>query len=148
MKKLALLLVGVLVSMQVMFADSEKPITFEQLPQAAQTFVKKNFPDTKVAFVKQETDFLKKSYDLVFINGDKLEFDSDGNWKEMKCRTLTVPASAIPAGINKFVTENYPDAKVVHIEKDRYEYEVKLSNFWEIKFDLKCNVIDLDRDND
>ena len=66
----------------------------------------------------------------------------------MKCRTLTVPASAIPAGINKFVTENYPDAKVVHIEKDRYEYEVKLSNFWEIKFDLKCNVIDLDRDND
>lgn len=98
--------------------------------------------------MKQETDFLKKSYDLVFINGDKLEFDSDGNWKEMKCRTLTVPASAIPAGINKFVTENYPDAKVVHIEKDRYEYEVKLSNFWEIKFDLKCNVIDLDRDND
>lgn len=148
MKKLALLVVGVLVSMQVMFADSEKPIAFEQLPQAAQTFVKKNFPDAKVAFVKQETDFLKKSYDLVFINGDKLEFDSDGNWKEIKCHTLTVPASAIPAGINKFVTENYPDAKVVHIEKDRYEYEVKLSNFWEIKFDLKCNVIDLDRDND
>ena len=90
--------------MQVMFADSEKPIAFEQLPQAAQTFVKKNFPDAKVAFVKQETDFLKKSYDLVFINGDKLEFDSDGNWKEMKCRTLTVPASPIPSGINKFVT--------------------------------------------
>lgn len=41
MKKLALLLVGVLVSMQVMFADSEKPIAFEQLPQAAQTFVKR-----------------------------------------------------------------------------------------------------------
>ena len=136
MKKLAVLLVGVLVSMQVMFADNEKPIAFEQLPQAAQTFV------------KQETDFLKKSYDVVFINGDKLEFDSNGNWKEMSCKMQSVPESAIPAAIKKFVNENYPDARVMQLEKDRYEYEVKLSNFWEIKFDLNFNVIDLDRDDD
>ncbi len=148
MKKLALLLVGVLVSMQVMFADNEKPIAFEQLPQAAQTFVKQNFPHAKVAFVKQETDFLKKSYDVVFINGDKLEFDSNGNWKEMSCKMQSVPESAIPAAIKKFVNENYPDARVMQLEKDRYEYEVKLSNFWEIKFDLNFNVIDLDRDDD
>ena len=148
MKKLALLLVGMLVSMQMMFADNDKPITFSQLPQAAQTFVKQNFPDVKVAFVKQEPDFLKKSYDVVFINGDRLEFDSNGNWKEMACKMLNVPESAIPAGIKKFVNENYPDAKVTHIEKDRYEYEVRLSNFWEIKFDLNFNVIDLDRDDD
>ena len=30
------------------------------------------------------------------------------------------------------------------IEKDKKEYEVKLSNRWEIKFDSKMRVIDID----
>ena len=39
---------------------------------------------------------------------------------------------------------NYPDTKIVQIEKDKKEYEVKLSNRWEIKFDSKMRVIDID----
>lgn len=147
MKKLVFLLVCMIASVQMTFADREKPITFEQLPQAAQTFVKQNFANAKVAFVKQETDFLEKSYDVVFINGDKIEFNSKGEWRDIRCRNHNVPETAIPAGIKKFVKENYPDAKVIQIEKDRYEYEVKLSNFWEIKFDLNFNVIDMDSDD-
>ena len=33
------------------------------------------------------------------------------------------------------------------LERDRYTYEVKLSNFWEIKFDKQFNVIDMDMDD-
>ena len=50
----------------------------------------------------------------------------------------------IPAQIQKYVSTNYPDAKVLRIEKDKKDYEIKLSNGWEIKFDLKFNVIDID----
>lgn len=39
MKKLVFFLVC-LFTMQVVVADSDKPVTFEQLPQAAQSFVK------------------------------------------------------------------------------------------------------------
>ena len=42
------------------------------------------------------------------------------------------------------ITTNYPDAKMLKIERDKYDYEVKLSNGWEIKFDMQFNVIDID----
>ena len=124
MKKWMFLLVS-LFTMQMAMADNDKPIAFEQLPATAQTFIKQHFSDAKVAFVKMEKEFLDSSYDVVFINGDKVEFDKKGNWKEVSCRRMTVK-----------------------IEKDRYEYEVKLSNFWELTFDTSFNLIDMDNDND
>ena len=62
--------------------------------------------------------------------------------------TMTVPQAVVPVKIQEFVKSNYPEAKVLKIEKDRYEYEVKLSNFWELTFDLNFNLIDMDNDND
>ncbi|MBP9547019.1 MAG: PepSY-like domain-containing protein, partial [Tidjanibacter sp.] len=59
-------------------------------------------------------------------------------------REGAVPAAIVPAAITKYVTENYPDAYIRSIERDRHAYEVNLSNRWEIKFDLNFNVIDLD----
>ena len=147
MKKLIFLLVCVF-SIQVALADNDKPINFTQLPQAAQKFVKQHFPKAKIAFVKMETELFDKSYDVVFNNGDKLEFDKKGEWTEVNCKSTVVPAKVIPALIKKYVETNYPEAKVLSIERDRYDYEVKLSNFWEIKFDMNFNVIDMDNDRD
>lgn len=129
-------------------ADDDRPITFEQLPQTAQSFVKKHFADRNVAFSKMDKDIFDVTYDVMFVNGDKLEFDKQGNWKEMKCKHGLVPETAVPAQIVKYVKTNYPEAKILQIEKDRYEYEVRLSNFWDLKFDLKFNLIDMDRDDD
>ena len=129
-------------------ADNDKPITVDQLPQKSQQFIKQHFPKAKIAFVKMETELFDKSYDVVFNNGDKLEFDKKGEWTEVNCRSTVVPAKVIPAPIKKYVETNYPEAKVLSIERDRYDYEVKLSNFWEIKFDMNFNVIDMDNDRD
>ena len=147
MKKLFLLLVSVF-TMQVAMADNDKPVTFEQLPQAAQQFIRQNFADREIAFSKMEKEWFDTSYDVLFTNGDKLEFDSKGQWTEMKCKFTFVPEKAVPAPIVKFVNDKYPGVKILVIEKDRYEYEVRLSNFWEITFDLQFNVIDMDQDND
>ena len=141
MKKWMFLLVS-LFTMQVAMADNDKPIAFEQLPATAQTFIKQHFSDAKVAFVKMEKEFLDSSYDVVF------KFDKKGNWKEVSCRRMTVPQAVVPVKIQEFVKSNYPEAKVLKIEKDRYEYEVKLSNFWELTFDTSFNLIDMDNDND
>ena len=146
MKKLFLLLVSVF-TMQVAMADNDNPVTFEQLPQAAQAFIKQNFADREIAFAKVDKDWFDATYDVLFTNGEKLEFNKKGEWKEMQCKLNSVPEKALPAAIVKFVNDKYPGAKVISIEKDRYEYEVKLSNFWEITFDLQFNVIDLDRDD-
>lgn len=43
-----------------------------------------------------------------------------------------------------YVKTNYPDARILQIEYDDNEYEIKLSNRWEITFDSKMRVIDID----
>ena len=146
MKKLMFLFVCLL-SMQVVMADSDKLITVEKLPQKAQEFVKTHFAKADAAFTKMEREFLDSSYEIMFVNGDKIEFDKSGNWKEIQCKRQSVPDAIVPAKIKAFIQENYPDAKVLQIEKDRYEYEVRLSNYWELTFDLEFNLIDMDQDD-
>ena len=146
MKKLLVALLSVF-TMQAAHADNDKPVTVAQLPAKAQTFLKQNFPNEKVAFAKQEKEFLDTSYDVTFVNGDGVEFDKSGEWTDLKCKRNGVPAKAVPAQITKFVNENHAGAKILSLERDRFSYEVKLSNFWEIKFDKQFNVIDMDLDD-
>ena len=143
MKKLVLLLVCVFTASMAM-ADNDKPIQVNQLPAKAQTFISTYFKNSKVALAKQESELFYKSYDVVFTNGDQLEFDKDGEWTEVKCRQSEVPSPIIPEAISSYVKTNYPDAKILEIERDRKEYEIKLSNRWEIKFDSQMRVIDID----
>ena len=146
MKRLFLLLLSVF-TLQFASAGNDKPITFEQLPAAAQRFVKKHFAAEKEAFAKEDTELFDTSYELLFASGNKVEFDKKGEWTDIKCRQSQVPAAVVPQAILKFVNNRYPDAKILTLEKDRYSYEVKLSNRWEIKFDTKFNVIDMDQDD-
>ena len=144
MKKLVFLLVCLFTLQTVARADDYKPIQVTQMPQLAQQFIKQHFSDSKVALAKMESDFLYKSYEVIFTNGNKVEFDKKGNWEEVDCKHTSVPVAIIPAAIQKYVTTNYPDAKVLKIERDKKDYEVKLSNRTELKFDLKFNLIDID----
>ena len=146
MKKLFLLLVSVF-TLQFASADNDKPITFEQLPAAAQQFVKTHFAAEKVVFAKMESEFFDKSYEVLFASGNKVEFDKQGNWTDVKCKYSQVPADVVPQAIRKFLDSRYPNVQILTLEKDRYSYEVKLSNRWEIKFDTQFNVIDLDQDD-
>lgn len=144
MKKLAILLVCVFAVSTVAMADNDKPIQIGQLPTAAQTFITKHFKGNKVALAKQETELFDKSYDVIFTNGEKIEFDRSGEWTEVSCKINGVPAAIIPQAIKAYVESNYPDARIMKIERNRHEIEVQLSNRWEITFDNQMRVIDID----
>lgn len=144
MRKVLLLLVCLCALHAAAWPDTGKPIQTDRLPQQAQIFIKKFFPTAKVAMVKMETELLNKSYEVVFTNGDQLEFDKKGAWTEVNCKYNSVPADAVPEQIRQYVADNYPDAKVLKMEKDRKVYEIELSNGWEVAFDSKFNVIDID----
>lgn len=135
MKKLVFLLVCLFTLQTVARADDDKPI---------QVFIKQHFADSKVALAKMESDFFYKSYEVIFTNGNKVEFGKNGNWEEVNCKYTSVPTAIIPTTIQKYVTTNYPDTRVLKIERDKKEYEVQLSNRVELKFDLKFNLIDID----
>ncbi|TGY27008.1 PepSY-like domain-containing protein [Bacteroides caecimuris] len=144
MRKLVFLLVCLFTLQTVAHADDDKPIQVTQMPQPAQQFIKRHFANSKVALAKMESDFFYKSYEVIFTNGDKVEFNNKGEWREIDCKHTVIPAATIPTAIRQYVTTNYPDVKVQKIERDKKEYEVKLSNRTELKFDLKFNLIDID----
>lgn len=145
MKKYLLLCVALL-SVSWVMADNDKAIRFEQLPQAAQTLIKQHFSASAVSKVKEETDWRSTSYEVQFTNGDKIEFDHSGQWHEISCRDTAVPAALVPPSIQQYVNENYPSERIVRIEKDANDYEVKLSSKREIKFDLNFKVLKVKKD--
>ena len=143
MKKIVVLFVSMLVLATTASAGNDKPIQVSQLPQTAQQFIKKYFGDRKVAFAKEESDF-RKSYEIAFKNGDKIEFARKGEWTDIASKSSAVPTGIIPAPIAKYVADNYPDNKIVQIERDTRSTEVKLDNRMEIKFDKQHRVIEMD----
>ncbi len=126
------------------FADNDKAIQIGQLPIKSQKFISKYFQGLKVAIVKQESDLFRKSYNVIFTNGDKLEFKGNGDWSEVKSLKNGVPEEIIPVRIKEYLKSNYPEDKVLKIERDNKGYEVNLTNTWEIKFDSNFMVIDMD----
>lgn len=146
MKKLAFLIVCLFTLNLTVWAGNDKPIQVEELPKAAQQFIKSHFSNQSVAMAKMETEFLDKSYDVIFTNGDKVEFDKKGKWTNVDCKHTQVPAAIIPNAIQQYVGQHYPDAKVVQIElTDRKGYDVDLNNGFDIEFDKKFRVVDIDR---
>lgn len=146
MKKIVFLFISLFAMNFVAWAGNDKPIQVSEMPKAAQLFIKNHFADLSVAMAKVETDFLDKNYDVVFTNGNKVEFDKKGNWTNVDCEHTQVPVAILPEAIRQYVTQNYPDAKVLKIEvTDRKGYDVELSNGFELEFDKRMNVIDVDR---
>ncbi|MBR5512252.1 MAG: PepSY-like domain-containing protein [Bacteroidaceae bacterium] len=46
--------------------------------------------------------------------------------------------------MTQYVNSNYPNVNIQQIERDRVDYELRLSNRLELTFDTKFNIIDID----
>lgn len=85
MKKLLTIAICLFISFGITKADDDKPINVNELSQKAQVFIRQNFPKNEVSYAKMEKDFWDKKYEIVFVNGEKIEFDKNGNWEEVDC---------------------------------------------------------------
>ena len=133
-----------MMSVGIASADNDRIVAFDQLPAKAQEFVKQYFPSEKVSYVKEESDFMELSYEVVFAQGTKVEFSGQGEWKEVDCRYSTLDEKLVPQQIRDYVAKNFPDTKFVKIEKGYRGYEVKLTNRLELTFDSNYNLVDID----
>ena len=123
---------------------SEKAISPSQLPAKARQTIAAHFPNRKIALAKMETELFSRSYSVILTHGEKIEFDGRGAWTEIKCKRSAVPAALVPQPIARYVRENYPDARIIEIEKDDDEIEVTLSNHLEVTFNKDFEVTDID----
>ncbi len=125
-------------------ADDDKPIRVDQLPAKAQQFIKQHFAEKSVSLAKEESDFFDKSYDVIFTDGDKVEFDRKGNWQNVSCRKQAVPEAIIPEAVRRYVSTHYPEAKIIKVEREKSTLEVKLSSGLELKFNSRYELIEID----
>ena len=145
MKKLLILAAAVFaLGTSTVSADNDRPISVSELPEKAQQFIRQHFPNEKVSFDKMERELFDTTYEVIFTSSSKVEFLKNGDWKEVDCKYSTVPAAIIPQQIAQYVSQYYPDTSVVQIDRDKRDYEVKLTNGLELTFDLKFNLIDID----
>ena len=123
---------------------NDRIIPAEQLPAAAKTFIQKNFPGQAVSYAKIDKDFGKTTYEVCLNNGVELEFDKNGAMDKVDCHYSAVPANLVPATIANYVKTHFAGATVVKIDKERYGYDVELSNDLELKFNSKGQLMRID----
>ena len=122
---------------------SDRIIPSEKLPAAAQSFLKEYFPDSPISYVKKEAD-LTPTYEVVLQNGTEIEFNKKGQWDNIDCKRLAVPAALIPAAISEYVNANFPDQSIVKIDRETYGHEIEMANGLELKFDKKGKLLHID----
>ena len=115
-----------------------------QLPAAAQTFIQENFPGQAVSYAKLDRDFGKTTYEVCLNNGVELEFDKNGAMDKVDCHYSAVPANLVPATIANYVKTHFAGATVVKIDKERYGYDVELSNDLDLKFNAQGQFLRID----
>lgn len=121
------------------FAD-DTPIPVEKLPAAAKEFVQTNFPEAKIIYAEKDWN----SYECRLNDGTKIEFNKKGSWKKVDRNLIAVPAALIPEPIQQYVTTNFPGCVVTKIDKERYGYDIELSNDIDLKFNYQGVLIGMD----
>ena len=121
-------------------ADHDQVITFDQMPEVAQAFHKQFFANKVPLVVTVDWD----DYTIRYESGEKVEFDKQGNWKEIDCRASLVPVELIPEQIKANIQATFPSAIILKIDRNRRGYEVKLNNGLEVEFSPTFQVIDID----
>lgn len=146
MKRIRLFLLMAMVmtmSLTMSADDDDRVITYDQLPQSAQTFLKQHFGKKVPLLVTADWD----DYTIRYESGEKVELDRDGNWKDIECYGTKVPVAVIPEQISAYLNQNYPGKSVIKLERHRSLYEVKLNNGMELEFNRSFQLIDMDYDD-
>lgn len=145
MKKLilaaALLFAGITASQA---DNNDRPITLDKLPAAAQTFLKTHFSKLTLAYAVEDPKIIGSEYEVIYTDRTEVDFRSDGEWSSVERKYEAVPASIIPTQIADYLAKNFNGQYVKKIDRDKYSWEVEISNGLEIKFDRQFNVIDID----
>ena len=133
-----------LLAFTMMLKADDRPVTLSQLPVAAQTFIKTNFPADKLSYATKDDDIIRPDYNVVLVSGVRISFDNSGALEKIEVGNNAMPENLIPVQIREFVKADYPEARITEYEVERRHYDVKLSNRLELKFDRNFTLVGID----
>lgn len=144
MKKVLSILVFTLVAVQFAFAGDVITKDEKQLPLPARNFINQYFSEPHISYIKIDSEFLSKTYEVILTNRTEIEFDRKGNWMEVDCKKNAVPANLVPVNIKDYVKANFPNQIITKLERKSVGLEVELANDFSLQFNKKGVLIDMD----
>lgn len=120
MKKIFFALIAVMLVAGVAIAEDKiEEIPFKKVPDLAQRMVKAYFVDnTVVKAEKIKTKDMKNRTRVTLDNNATLEFDKDGNWMIVDCRTSNVPMKMVNGKIQMYLNANYSGRQVLFMGRE------------------------------
>ena len=141
MKRFLLLIAATLTFSAASAQDSK--VTFNDLPADAINFVREHFLVDHIASVWKDTDYNDEEYTVIFRDGLEIEFNGNGDWKELKARLGKVPDHVVPDKILAHVRATFPFESIKEVSRNltKKRYEAELTDDQELKFDENFNFI-------
>lgn len=126
--------------------EEDKIIGAEELPEAAHTFLTTYFPSSNITQAKKDRDgVFGKEFEVYLDDATKVEFDKNGEWVSVEGPdNQAIPTGFIEESIVSYVAENYPNAPISDISKERDGYEVELTNGMDLDFDANGTFLRID----
>lgn len=144
MKKILSILVLAVVVVQFAFAGDVITKDTKELPLTARNFINRYFTKPHISYIKIESEFLSKKYEVILTDRTEIDFDKKGNWTEVDCKKNAVPAALIPVSIKDYVKTNFPHEIITKIERDGSGLEVELANDFSLKFNKQGKFVSMD----
>lgn len=137
-----LLLIAATLTFSVASAQDSK-VTFNDLPADAINFVRQHFLVDHIASVWKDTDYNDEEYTVIFRDGLEIEFNGNGDWKELKARHGKVPDHVVPEKILAHVSATFPFESIKEVSRNltKKRYKAELTDDQELKFDENFNFI-------
>ena len=141
MKRFLLLIAATLTFSAASAQDSK--VTFNDLPADAINFVREHFLVDHIASVWKDTDYNDEEYTVIFRDGLEIEFNGNGDWKELIARHGKVPDHVVPEKILAHVSATFPFESIKEVSRNltKKRYEAELTDDQELKFDENFNFI-------
>ena len=124
----------------------DRPVAANELMNPIKDFVSTYFSDCTILTADMDSEITGVTYDVDLSCGVALEFDSKGEWLCVDCGMSRVPDAIIPTSILDYVTNQYSELFIVHIDKERTGYEVELNNGYELVFNKNGEFVRLEVD--
>lgn len=119
------------------------------LPKEAKEFIKKHYPDAKIASI--EKNFLRTEYDVRLVNGVEIEFNGRGRFESIKAPGATVLPEEIvkallPHKAYQHLKDNNLAGYVDEIDRDGRGYDVGLilENPDEVTYTIVGDFVEFD----
>lgn len=146
MKKLMMFLAVVVAAVALWSCDkdsSEEPVAYDNLPVAAKTFLSTYYNGVNILSLTKDTDYDHVvTFEAKLADGTEVDFNASGEWTSVDAADhMIIPEGIAPAQIVTITTERAPMFGINSISKEKYGYEVELTNGLEMKFDHNFNVI-------